>query len=313
MWEEAGKSLTARLFATSEPALVFWVWATAVWFIGGGGWSSFVTAVTPLFTDASAAQLLVVAVVAACVPVLTGVIVDRFTLPMLRVLEGYGWVGFGWAARRRTKVWQGKLDSLENERAAAGIIVAAEAEAAVKLRGFPTRADVMPTRVGNILRAGERRPRYWYGLDAVVVWPQLWLVLPEQPRNDIHFARARLDSTVTTFAWCLLSCLLGFLWWPAALIGAAVSVAVWRIWVPAAATSYATVLSAVFDTHRFLLYEALRYPLPATPAEEPTVGADLTGYLWNGTPQPNTYTDPHPPTESRQTPEGAGTDTPAPT
>lgn len=292
LWEEAGKSLTARLFAASEPAIVFWVWAVAVWFIGDEGWSSFITAVTPLFTDASTAQLLVVAVAAAFVPVLTGFIVDRVTMPMLQGLEGYGWVGFAGATRRRTKAWQDKLEALEQRRAAAGISPAADAEAAVKLRRFPGNEDVMPTRIGNILRAGERRPDYWYGLDSIVVWPQLWLVLPEQPRNDIRRARAQLDSTVNAFTWALLSCLLAVLWWPAALIGAAVSVAVWRIWLPAAAATYATVLSAVFDTHRFMLYEALRHPLPATPAEEPAAGANLTSYLWNGTPQPSTYSEP---------------------
>lgn len=70
----------------------------------------------------------------------------------------------------------------------------------VKLRQFPIlREEVMPTRIGNTIRAGETRPWHWYGLDTVIVWPQLWLVLPQRVCGDVTTARRQLArfSTLT--------------------------------------------------------------------------------------------------------------------
>jgi hypothetical protein len=39
---------------------------------------------------------------------------------------------------------------------------------------------------------------------------------------------------------------------------------------------------ALVHVHRGKLYEALRWPLPDTPAAEPASGAALTAYLWRG-------------------------------
>ncbi|MEU6311936.1 hypothetical protein [Streptomyces sp. NPDC047014] len=48
--------------------------------------------------------------------------------------------------------------------------------------GYPPRTrphEVMPTRLGNVLKAAELYPRLRYGIDAVLVWPRLYPVLPE--------------------------------------------------------------------------------------------------------------------------------------
>lgn len=59
-------------------------------------------------------------------------------------------------------------------------------------------------------------------------------------------------------------------------VGVLVAVLVWRWWIPAAGGAYATLISAVFDTHRFVLYDALCHPRPDTPALEPRLGEALT-------------------------------------
>jgi hypothetical protein len=74
----------------------------------------------------------------------------------------------------------------------------------------------LPTRIGNILRAAETWPADKYGLDAVVVWPRLWLLLPDISRQELLAARAALDSAVAAVIWGLLFCVFT-IWTPFAI------------------------------------------------------------------------------------------------
>jgi hypothetical protein len=269
--------------------LVFWVWSVAVWVIARSDWVAFTSAIGQWLEDAGAAQLLVVAIGAVLVVLLSSVVIGQFTLPLLRALEGYWTDWLSPIHRRRVAAWVKKLDALEAQRARPGVDAATVSSVEVRLRRFPDRTDVMPTRIGNIVRAGERRPAYWYGLDAVVVWPQLWLALPEHPRTGIAQARAQLDHSVTCLAWAILSIGLGVLWWPATLVGVVTAWLIGRFWVPVTAENYATLISAVFDTHRFSLYAAMDYPRPVTPDQERAAGRALTSFLWNGASRPSEW------------------------
>ena len=53
-------------------------------------------------------------------------------------------------------------------------------------------------------------------------------------------------------------------------------------WALHASEIYGELLEASFDLHRTTLYESLRWPLPATPADEQKAGEELTAYLWRG-------------------------------
>lgn len=44
--------------------------------------------------------------------------------------------------------------------------------------------DLLPSRLGNILLAGERYPYDRYGADAIVFWPRLYPLLPARFQND---------------------------------------------------------------------------------------------------------------------------------
>lgn len=279
LWEGVGSNLAARLGALQDAAWAFWAWTVAVWVIDHGGWVYVTKTVKPLFTEASAAQLLAIAVAAVLTVVTSTILVARLTLPTLRALEGYGPLAGLRASRIAT--WKTRLATLQ-QRQVDAIDDRTQAELQLALRRFPPEPDVMATRIGNILRAGELRPTYAYGLDPVVVWPQLWLALPEQPRSDVTAARTELDRTVAAFIWAASSSLLGLLWWPAALTGPVVAWVIWRFWIPASAEAYAHTISALFDTHRFHLYDALHYPRPTAPSHERTEGEKITRILWTG-------------------------------
>lgn len=155
------------------------------------------------------------------------------------------------------------------------------------LRTLPTaNPDLMPTRLGNLLRAVERKPLEKYGLDAIICWSRLWMLLPDAVKKDLQEARADLNTAARVWLWSLLFCgwtvVGGSLWtiWPF-VIGL---LSAWFAyeWAIAAAGTYGELIEAAFDLHRHLLYQSLRWNLPPDPAVEKRVGADLTRYLRGG-------------------------------
>ncbi|MGG6294925.1 hypothetical protein ACQ4M4_10905 [Leptolyngbya sp. AN02str] len=151
------------------------------------------------------------------------------------------------------------------------------------LHNLPANPDLMPTRMGNILRTAERRPLEKYGLDAIICWSRLWLLLPEAAKKDLQDARADLNNAARLWLWSILFLIWAALgaWWavPLGILSALFSYYTWAI---AAATTYGDLIEASFDLHRQLLYQALGWKKPDDPKEERRVGQQLTDYLWRG-------------------------------
>ena len=152
----------------------------------------------------------------------------------------------------------------------------------LELNAYPVQAEArLPTRLGNVLRAAEEYPLVRYGLEITTVWPRLWLVLPEAAREELASARQSLNEHVQIMIWSVLFLvwIVGS-WWalPIGFLAAAVG---YRNAL-AAAGVYGELIRAVFDLHRFKLYEALRWELPARPAVELATGDAVTRYLLRG-------------------------------
>jgi hypothetical protein len=140
----------------------------------------------------------------------------------------------------------------------------------------------MPTRLGNILRAGEARVASHYGLDPIISWPRLWLVLPAAARKEVTATRASLYLAVqAAICGAAFVPLAAWAWWAAPL---GVAVAVWAYHAQAltAAARYSDMVESCYDLHRRLLYESLRWPVPNSPAEELAQGVQVTAYLRSG-------------------------------
>jgi hypothetical protein len=140
----------------------------------------------------------------------------------------------------------------------------------------------MPTRLGNVLRAAEQRPSVKYGLDVAVTWPMLWLLLDKDTREEVANARSALNGSVTLLLWAVLSLVWTALAWWVAPIAVGVALAVYYVPVLSSAQVYGDLMGSVYDIRRTCLYDALRWPLPATPAGEQKDGRALTMYLWRG-------------------------------
>jgi hypothetical protein len=290
-WQAAGGKLAERWAAVAVPALVFWLGGVLAFMLGRGGFHAlqpFSDWLSKRSSPLQAAVLLAGLFLVAG----SGVVVSRLTAPALALMEGY-WPRPLWPLRQRlAERINCRADSASGHiQVLAGLVAGGEATPEQReeymridrqLRRLPSRPRVQPTRVGNTLRAAETRPIDKYGLDAVGLWPHLWLLLPQATRDEIAAARRSLDTAVEVCLWGLL--FLAFTPWtlwalPAGLVVTAASA---LAWVPARAEVFADLVEATFDLYHDLLYRQLRWPLPANPADDRVSGRRLTTYLIRG-------------------------------
>ena len=283
------------------PAFVFWIGGLLA-YIQRHGWQP----IAAIFPDSKLEALQIGIIAGVFILIyLSALFVQRFDTEILRGLEGYWYPGlrkFPILDRLRNRHiekrdrllddWQSLDDKFETQiltptdRAE---LIRDRAELVRidrKLRQYPTDpTDFLPTHLGNILRAAERRPYDRYGLDAIVCWPRLWLLLPESARKELQEARLTLNNGVRIFAWSLL--LLIWSIWSLWVIPIAFLSAVFAYsWIIDSATVYGDLIESVFDLYRTTLYQSLRFPLPTTPAEERSIGLQITEYLFRGSQRP---------------------------
>jgi hypothetical protein len=105
-----------------------------------------------------------------------------------------------------------------------------------------------PTWMGDRIHALERIALDRYELDLAFGWPRLWLVLPETTRAEINSAHAALAGAVATGTWAWPYLVLGFVWWPAFVVAAAVAVTGWAR-ARTAVTDLSALSEAALDLH----------------------------------------------------------------
>jgi hypothetical protein len=291
-----GKLAESWLGTVLTPAFAFWAGGIAAYSYRYG-WSS-----VPSWFNAQTESLQLAALVLALLGVaVSAEVVNRFDQTIVRLVEGY-WPKWlkplrdSLVARQlaKTEKAEKRFQELSRELRAAGVALDDASSQQVDeyvnldqfLRGRPVTPNAhMATRLGNILRAAERKPLDKYGLDAVICWPRLWLLLPDETRDALVTSRQSLDSSARALAWALLFLVWAmFAWWtvPVAILAAVIS----HRSLLHAASNYGDLVESAFDVHRVLLYQSLRWPLPATPAEERATGQMMTVYLWRGSDQP---------------------------
>lgn len=113
-----------------------------------------------------------------------------------------------------------------------------------------------PTWCGDRLEAVRTRLARDHRADLAVLWPHLWLILPEEERTEIAGAREGLSRAMGPAAWALLYLPLTVWWWPAALVSAALGAIAWTR-TRAAAETYATLVEATVRLHAIALAERL--------------------------------------------------------
>lgn len=290
-WDGVGGKLAERWATVSLPALVFWLGGALAWTHHRGGLRALAEPAAWLGRQPGGVQAVVL--VAGLLGVAaSGILVDRLTRPALALLEGY-WPRPLHALRRRLTdriARRARADEATFQALAepvhTGTATADQRDRYARIdrqiRRRPAPQRLMPTYVGNVLRAGETRPIDKYGLDAVALWPHLWLLLPETTRGELAAARRSLEASVGAGVWGLLFLAFTPWSWFAAPLGIGVALLAVRAWVPARAEVFADLVEASFDLYRPALYSHLRWPMPTDPADERAVGRRVTTYLLRG-------------------------------
>jgi hypothetical protein len=299
-WSSIGGKLADRFAALSAPALVFWFGGLLAWTFGHGGIHALNQPASWLSHKSALTQAVAVLVILLGVAA-SGLVVGRLTTPVLRLLEGYWPAKPARLIKMRDRLiekaqqkatddegkWQALTKQTQPPATATPQQLADIARLDLARHRRPDQPNLfMPTRIGNILRAAETRPRGRYGLDAVATWPQLWLALPDSTRQEIGSARQALDGSVAASIWGILF----FVFIPWTILALPVGLAAFAIavtvWVPARAEAFGDLVDAAYDIHRTVLYQQLRWPLPTDPRDEVAQGKLLTNYLLAGSDDP---------------------------
>jgi hypothetical protein len=165
--------------------------------------------------------------------------------------------------------------------------------------GYPREADdIMPTRLGNVLRKYERLAGSQYKLDAVKVIRHVAFVAPPGRVEYLNDQRQQLDLAVRMSATSILATFVAIiflwrhgLWLLIALAPYGISYLSYRGAVTAA-HEYGAAVNTIIDLDRFALYDYLRIRQPANTEEERAANIQLMELLGNNTETVMPYTHP---------------------
>jgi hypothetical protein len=266
-WSSIGGKLADRFIALSGPALVFWLGGLLAWSYGHGGMHALTVPAGWLDRKSALTEAIVLLIIIFGI-IASGLVVSRFTRPVLQLLEGY------WPSRparlkgirsnrisrlqRKAKdqedEWNALMHQIEPPATATPEQLASIAQLARARSRRPLTPELfMPTTIGNLLRASETWPYFKYGLDGTAAWPRLWLVLPDTTRQELAAARTALDSAVAASIWGVLFLVFIPWTWLALPVGLAVAASAVILWVPARAEVFGDLVGSAYDMHRTAL------------------------------------------------------------
>jgi hypothetical protein len=232
------------------------------------------------------------AALGSAVGLVAALLLEPLELATVRLLEGY-WGVTGPLARLATLgcwIQERRRSRLEWIRRHLKESPADREKATRDLDWFPESWPVLPTVLGNRLRAMEERAGRPYGLRAITAWPRLYYILPKDVLNHINGARNQLDTAVrlsisfgmsglfsagllvTHFRWLILPAMLFVLSWVA-----------YKVAVEGART-YAYTIYAAFDVFHLKLLQEMSIALPVDIVKEGTINADLCD-VWRDRPE----------------------------
>jgi hypothetical protein len=148
--------------------------------------------------------------------------------------------------------------------------------------------QVMPTRLGNMLKSSELYPELRYKMDAVLIWPRLYSVLPDRLERNIGSAKAELDMmlviSVLGVAFAVFSGLISMILLPIYFTPLCIWSGFLLSWVGykgalTSAIPYTQLIRVAFDLHRTTLLKTIGLADPTSYQQERTRWLAI-GTLW---------------------------------
>jgi hypothetical protein len=228
---------------------------------------------------------------------IVSIVTHPLQIPLIQLVEGY-WsrLPLGSAiANRATKRFLAERKSVRDElqRAEdlpepAGAEQHAVSIAMERQSWLPDEeADLLPTRLGNTLRAGEVRAGSRYGLELTLAMPRLAILLTPASLEELREYRNQLDAAVRVCVASGLATLFGvgvLVWHGSWLYLPVVTYLLcWTSYVAAvaAARGFCTSLAVAVDLHHLHLFDALQLDRPQDLETEITSNA-LLGMIFRG-------------------------------
>lgn len=211
----------------SPPSFLFWGITTLLVFVNKGwGWKQ----LDRYFNEISFSQGVLLVVGGSLLIVISSTIVEWFQIFFFRLLEGYYWdetiISLKLTGRIKEELenkeiefyknYEERQENQKNNRSSDANEVnkcKRLIEIDNYLDNYPIdKNNLLPTCLGNLLRAAEEYPTIRYGLEIFTVWPRLWMILPDSARNlhnsvleDVYKStRIIIWSIAATFLWGIL-------------------------------------------------------------------------------------------------------------
>jgi len=229
------------------------------------------------------------------------VVLYNLNTPIVRLYEGYPWKD-SWIGQRRRRRHERYLEKvgrtrqrivdLRKEARIAGVTVAGELRvtsqpglARIANFSYPHSAALLPTRLGNTIRAFETYPRRQYNMDGVSFWPRLQTLLDSPLVQSLDGVKTAFDFMIhCSFLSAILAAVtlvFGLYWhpggpWPLWGIGFGLSAYLFYLASISRATEWGAHVRTAFDLHRLRLLEKLGYTVkPADLADERRIWTNI--------------------------------------
>lgn len=261
LWAELGTRLTERRVAAlilpgalylAVAAVAYALGWAAAWDVGGlltriAAWAG-----DPRVDTFSGQALVLAAVVAGSAAI--GLVAQGLGWLVERLWTAADWQRWPpplrgwterWVASRRVR-WDQLREDVERSRDEYD--EAAFAAAYDRMARLSPERPERPTWCGDRIGAVRTRLARDHRADLAVLWPHLWLVLPEEERTEIAGAREGLFRATGLAAWALLYLPLAVWWWPAVFVATALGVVAW-VRTRSATGTYATLVEATVRLH----------------------------------------------------------------
>ncbi len=241
-------------------------------------------------------QLLIVGAIA----LLAALAASGLNYHIIRLLEGYPLLRgkqrpltkdlySALVGRQRTR-----YDALIKRRDDPAVHSDDQTDAAWRLdRFFPDGADrILPTRLGNAIRAFEDYPYKRWGLDGVALWPRVEMMLTADEREPYTDAKIDVNVFLNAVVGAIVAGVvlvadgiahdpLAWNWWWAYFLPFIFAYVAYRFAVGAAAR-WGSEVRTVYDLKRLALYQAYGLKAPASAREEKKLATALNRLVLYG-------------------------------